>query len=439
MPLNTVRLPGRGDYATAWLGEHPELAQRLLAETHGATALCLCRRPHPKMYIARRGETYYLARFPDTGPIHALQCASYTPDSRYSGRGGYAEGALTERKDGRISVRLDAPLDVIPRTAPAAPVSRQAATSRKARAALSLTGLLHLLWDQAQFNRWAPAMRGRRGYRQVYKFLGEAASGVLMRRRPLSAQLWIPEPFDPTKRRLIARRRDAAFKRLGKGTANRQRRILVVAQLKAVDIDESDRCALRLAHTPPNLMLACPAREAQRLRRQAGIAFPDWPAIAEELRVFVVLTMLCADGAWTIVQLAALPTDPHYLPVLSPAERLLIAHLVETGRYFYKPLPYDRDADHYPSVLLTDAGHDPVPLEISGPSVPSGKVEARVSACRENGRLCWHWDRGLTPHLPTRSIPRPRRPAARPGTTHTPTDRPQGAATARAAPEERVP
>lgn len=438
MPLNTVRLPGRGDYATAWLGEHGDVAQRLLAEAHGTTALCLCRRPHPRMYIARRGETYYLARFPATGPAHALQCASYTPDSRYSDRSGYAEGVLTERKDGRISVRLDAPLDVIPRPAPAAPVSRPAAASRKARAALSLQGLLHLLWDQAQFNRWAPAMRGRRGYRQVYKFLGDAASGVLLRRRPLNTQIWIPEPFVPTKRRLIARRRDAAFKRLGRGAANRQRRIVVVAQLKAVDIDANENCALRLAHTPPNLMLACPAREVRRLRRQAGIAFPDWPAIAAELRVIVLLTMLCTDGAWTVVQLAALPTDSHYLPVLSPAERLLIAHLVETDRHFYKPLPYDRDADRYPSVLLTDAGHAPVPLEISGPPAPSVKVQARVSACRENDRLCWHWDRGLTPHLPTRSIPRPRRRAARPGDTREPAARPQGAA-ARAAPEERVP
>ena len=409
MRTAAIRLPAQGVYSVEWLAAHPDETQRMLRSAHGRHALCLCRRPHPKLYIARRSGTYYLARFPESGASHAPQCASYTPDPAQCGRGAYAPGALTERPDGRVSVNLDAPLDVVPHDCPSSPSPRRASLFGTAREGLSLTGLLHLLWDRAGFSRWSPAMLGRRHYRQVHRFLLEAAADVLVKRRPLAERLWMPEPFVPANRVEIDARRSEALARLSRRAGHRQSRVLVAAQLKSITPADSGGCVLRLAHTPPHLVLACGPAATDRLRRSAGPSGLQWPAIRESLHVFVLLTMRRTDVAWTVSRLAALTTSCHYLPVTTEPDLVLTEHLVQTRRHFYKPLAYDARADHYPRVLLTDAGKDPVPLEISEGEGARGVIGRRVQAWRDRGGLCWHWDRSVTPTLPCRSIPRPPR------------------------------
>lgn len=433
MRLNTVRLPGLGEYSTAWLQSHPDDAQRLLNRAHGGTALCLCRRPHPKLYIARRGSTHYLARFPDTGPEHAPQCASYTPDALYCGRSAYADGAVTERTDGRLSVRLGTPLRISERCARrsqrATKPIRPRVSSEESPGRLSLVGLLHLLWDSAGFNRWVPHMRGRRHYRQLHKYLLEAADRVLLQRRPLGAQLWIPEPFDPLRRAEIDARRAATLSRLSRTSKGRARRVLVAAQLNSLTPrvcadGEDDRpgaggASLSLAHTPPRFDVLCSRDLTACLWHALGPMRRAWPAIDAAYRVWLMLTMERRDsGAWAAADIAALLTEQHYLPVRSAPDRRLTEHLVESDRYFLKPLPYDGAPECYPTALLTDVGREPVPLEISTVDDPHTVTRARVEACRANSMLCWHWDCTVTPHLPTRSIPRAWRrstPRASPG------------------------
>ena len=405
----SIRLPSMGVYSLKWLESHPAEAQRMLKACHGRAALCLCRRPFPKLYIAHRSGTYYLARFPETGPAHAPQCASYTPDPVYCGRGAYASGAIRERSDGRVSVRLGAPFNVVPHRPPSAPVQPAPATALKPRDDLTLVGLLHLLWDRARFNRWAPRMRGRRRYRQVRKYLLEAAGGVLIRRRPLVERLWIPEAFVASDRDAIDARRVTALRRLSAPVRGR-RRVWVAGQLKPLSPDERAGSVLRLAHTPPHLLLAAGPDATARLRRSAGPGLRDWPSVPDGARVIVLLTLRPADNVWSVERVAALATDRHYLPIASASDWLLTEHLVEAGRYFYKPLAYDGEAGRYPNVLLTDAGREPVPLEISGSPDPLSPRRRRVATWREKGRLCWHWDRTVTPNLPTRSIPRACRP-----------------------------
>lgn len=418
MQSATLRLPSQGVYSVEWLDAHPHETQRMLEAAHGRHALCLCRRPHPKLYIARRRGTYYLARFPDSGPAHAPQCASHTPDPEQCGRGAYAAGALTERPDGRIGVRLAAPLDVVSRGAPSP--RRSAPDCDAPREDVSLTGLLHLLWDRAGFARWSPAMQGRRHYRQVHKYLLETAAGVLVKRRPLSERLWVPEPFVAAQRHAIDARRAEALGRLGRPSRGRARRVLVAAQLKSLTPSADGACVLRLAHTPPSLPVACGPVATARLRRSAVPAWNEWPVIRDTCRLVVLLTMRRTEGAWKVSRLAALATDPNYLPLASEPDRELTEHLVDTRRYFYKPLPYDAPADRYPPVLLTDAGEELVPLEIGAETDPSGATRRRVRAWRDKGGLCWYWDRSVTADLPTHSIPRP------PKWRRAPTESPHG-------------
>ena len=39
---------------------------------------------------------------------------------------------------------------------------------------LSLRGLLHYLWEQAEFNKWSPGMAGKRNWFVIRKYLYEA-------------------------------------------------------------------------------------------------------------------------------------------------------------------------------------------------------------------------------------------------------------------------
>ena len=401
MQTPSIRLPSLGVYSVAWLDAHPEETQRMLRDCHGQPARCLCRRPPPKLYIGHRDDTYYLARFPETGPAHAPQCASYTPDPMYCGRGAYAPGAITERTDGRVSVRLDAPLDSNPARGPG--------VQRRPREALTLAGLLHLLWDRARFAAWTPAMRGRRRYRQVRKFLLEAAAGVLAERRPLVERLWIPEPYVHADRHAINARRTKALMKLASPGRGGPRRVLVAGQLKALTNGDDGGAVLRLAHTPPYLLLGCGPGAADRLRRSAGVAWQEGAALRKDTHLFLLLTMERVNGAWAVARIAALPTDRHYLPVTSLRDLLLTEHLVDDGRYLFKPLAYDGSRDDYPTALLTDVGRRAVPLEISTGSDPISVRRRRVAACRDEDRLCWHWDSTRTPHLPVRSIPHPQR------------------------------
>ena len=215
-------------------------------------------------------------------------------------------------------------------------------------------------------------MLGRRHYRQVHKYLLKAADGVLVRRRALGAQIWIPEPFSPELRDAIDARRAEALDRLSRGASGRRRRALVLAQLRAIaplKCDDGRGVTLRLAHTPSCFLLVCNPDAAERLRRAVAPAVRAWPALDDALRVWVLLTMDRDEhGAWQVAQIAGLVTDEHYLPVHPEhpqPDLLLTAHLVEAGRFFHKPLAYDGAAVDYPTVLLTDAGPEPVPLEIS--------------------------------------------------------------------------
>ncbi len=388
-----IHFPQLGTYSRDWLARHPDEAQALLAECKGHYPVCLCKTDGPKLYIAFR-QKYYLARLPNSGPDHAPFCPAYEPDPNLCGRGIYSTTAIKERPDGRISVKLEVPLlirgggnDAPPA---AASISGQAKLQRDG---LKLRGLLHLIWETAGFNRWAPKMAGRRHYKQVYKYCLEAAESILVRRRPLHTEMYVPEPFNPTDKLEIDARRADVFKRLSKTDGGAPRRLMVLAQLKALTLTDYG-CGLRLAHTPPQFMIWCDQELTSRIQRTTDFAFVDWPAIHDEFHVIVLLTMLRNDrGAWQVDTLAPLVTNRHYIPVHSMAEAILAKRLIENQRYFYKPLNYDADTGHYSNFLLSDFGDASVPLEIcDADGAAAAARNARIAQYQEDGTDYWRWN-----------------------------------------------
>ena len=393
-----IRFPDAGNYSREELELNPEKAQHILENAKGMTPMCLCTQQGVPMYIAFR-HTYYLARCPNTGPVHAPYCPSYEPDPSLSGRGIYSKKAVVERPDGLVSVKLSVALNMRSTENTLDPVPQASSPTnglrREKKDSLKLTGLLHLLWEQAQFNRWSPKMKGRRHYRQIYKFLYEAADGIFVQRKRLIDHLYIPEPYIKEQSLEIERRRGALFRKLTHTAKNEPKRMIVIGQVKSFATGELGY-AIRLAHTPPSLLFWFDDRLFNRLKKTIDFAVEDIHDLNEDLKIFVALTVEhTKERAWVASELGALVTTADYIPVISFDEDELARRLIESNRLFYKPMGYDDPKTCYPNFLVTDAGDKVLPLEIFGQN------DSEMANASRNDRITeyvtekdpyWFWD-----------------------------------------------
>lgn len=116
---------------------------------------CMCLRSGDsrgvEMYVARLGDGFIIKRMPSTGSQHAPDCPSYEPLADFSGLGQVLGSAITEDPaTGETALKLDFSLSrVAGRSAmPMADSSNDSVATDGTR--LSLRGLLHYLWDQAE-------------------------------------------------------------------------------------------------------------------------------------------------------------------------------------------------------------------------------------------------------------------------------------------------
>ena len=134
------------------------------------------------MYVARRGNHFYVARMPGSGSLHAPDCASVEDVNFLTGITSYAPEAIVEQENGRLVVNfVPSPTGITP--APS----------------VSLAGLFDLLIDQADLNRYyhlsgAPKVT----WASVRDRLRASSEKLSFRGSPVSAAdlLHIPKPYD---------------------------------------------------------------------------------------------------------------------------------------------------------------------------------------------------------------------------------------------------
>lgn len=119
---------------------------------------CLCLVHGIEMYVARLGEGFIAKRMPGTGSRHAPDCPSYEPPLEASGLGQVLGTAIQEDPaTGETTLKLGFSLSKLGgRTAMPAPGNPSDSVASDG-SRLSLRGLLHYLWDQAELTRWHPA------------------------------------------------------------------------------------------------------------------------------------------------------------------------------------------------------------------------------------------------------------------------------------------
>lgn len=224
---------------------------------------CLCVPGGVEMYVARHRQ-FVVKRMPDTGNRHAPVCSSYEPEAQQSGLGELLGEAVLEREPGRVDLRVDFPWTRTTGRSVARAEPQEIAEVAVARRQMSLRALMHFLFERAGFNRWSPAMQGKRNQGVLCKYLLEAAEDVSVKGVPLRERLYVPEPFNEATKAYAAkgRREKLAMLRPRDG---RSPLALVIGEFKVSEASGRGR-RIWIRHMPDAPLLTT-ARTWERIER----------------------------------------------------------------------------------------------------------------------------------------------------------------------------
>lgn len=360
--------------------------------------LCLCRREGLPMYVARVADRHVLKRMPGTGAKHDFECPSYDPPTVLSGLGGLDGAAIIENADdGFTLLKLAFSLaKVAGRAAPAIHGSANAGEVSSSGSRLSLRALLHYLWEQAGFNRWRPAMSGRRNWAVIRKFLFEAAQNKTAKSRQLADVLYIPEMFDKDREAAIEARRAAFLGRAIQSEAKRRTLALLIGEIKEIT---SARFGQRLTvkHAPGfNLMLA------EDIYRRMNATFATelalWNAIEDSHLIAIATFGIDTSGIASIESIALMTVTSRWIPIESRYEATLIDGVVNHGAGFIKGLRYNLPMNQpMASLVLQQNKAAPVALYVVPDNVNETYRAALGEMIEESGIAAWVWETGTGP------------------------------------------
>ena len=309
------------------------------------------------MYVARlagTNEHLFVKRMPNTGSRHAPDCPSYEPPPESSGLGQVFGSAITEDPvTGETTLKLDFAMSKIAGRSASPTLGGGSDSVASSGTKLSLRGLLHYLWDQADLTRWQPRFAGKRIWGTVRKHLLLAAENKIARGDSLRSRLYIPEVFSVDRRDAISARRMAQWSQAIAAPGKSQHLMLLIAEVKEILPARYGFKAV-VKHVPDQAF-ALDGQLYRRLVRRFEPTLALWGA-SEDIHMVIIATFsVGAAGIPSIVELSLMPATWHWLPVEDGFEKQLIERLVAEGRSFAKELRYNLGAESVvASATLTD-------------------------------------------------------------------------------------
>jgi hypothetical protein len=413
--------PGHGLTAPPYVyevgGQRFETASRgfaeAIADAHAAhhRPRCMCLVEGVEMYVARlagTNEGFIVKRMPNTGSHHAPDCPSYEPPPEFSGLGQVLGSAITEDPaTGETTLKLDFSMTKIAgrSTMPVAGSASDSVATDGTK--LSLRGLLHYLWAQAELTRWQPSFAGKRSWATVRRHLLRAAENKIARGDALQSRLYIPEVFSVEQREEIHARRLAQWAHAMPSPGKSQHLMLLIAEVKELVPARYGYKAI-IKHVPDQAF-ALDEQLYRRLGRRFAPELSLWGA-ADNLHMVMIATFgVSYAGVATIAELSLMPVTQQWLPIEDLFEQQLVERLVRDGRAFVKGLRYNLPAEQpLASAILTDAVESPIALCIA----PRGAGDQPFDAALEDfasviGPRAWVWRvaQGTMPPLPCLSRP----------------------------------
>jgi hypothetical protein len=386
MDLQRLSIKGRV------LTENDPRLQEVLAEIYETPERprCLCVPGGVEMYVARHRQ-FVIKRMPDTGNRHAPVCPSYEPEAQQSGLGELLGEAVLEREPGKVELRVDFPWTRTTGRSVARAEPQDAAEVATARRRMSLRALMHFLFERAGFNRWSPAMQGRRNQGVLHKYLLEAAEDVSVKGVPLRERLYVPEPFNEATKIDAAQRRRAKLAVL-QPREGRNPLAVLIGEFKASETTALGR-RIWIRHLPDAPLLTT-AKTWERIER---VYAPLFEARDADTGVKSRLMMAALVGArrehtYEIEAASLMLTSEHWIPVEGIHELPLVHALVEQRRRFMKPLRYDaKSAAGFANALLLDAGSAVVSLHVVSAFMTPKERLTKEHVTARSGSGAWVW------------------------------------------------
>ena len=371
--------------------------EQALAQVHQAGGAaerprCMCVPGGVEMVVARLANQIILKRMPQTGARHHASCISFEPQQDATGLGELLGDAVVELDTGRVDVRVNFPLTRTSGKSGVHQTSVEPSVVKPTNASVSLKALMHLLFSRAGFDRWSPAMAGKRNQWVIQKYLMQAANGVFVKGQALSDRLYVPEPFSQTTRAESARRRREKLSVLypcdGLSPLG-----LVIGEFKSSDVTEGHR-RVWIRHMPDAPLMV---KEATwlRIEKMFGKLFEAKLADTDAKIRLVIGALIRARTEYTyeIDSATMMMTSAQWIPVEELYELALIQELVNKGRRFWKLLRYDAKPDTiFANALLLDTGASPVPLFGLSPFMNGQQMEHVLTAIAKVGDRAEVWD-----------------------------------------------
>lgn len=391
-----------------WMKDVPGFAEALAqAFDQRLRPRCLCRRNPDgqgiEMYVARLLEGYIVKRMPNTGSQHATNCSSYEPPADLSGLGHVLGTAITEDPaTGQTRLRLGFSLTKMPGRSQMPPVGSETESVSSDGTKLSLRGLLHYLWDQAELTKWHPGFAGKRTWGTVRRQLLSASEDKFARGDSLRSRLYIPETFFLDQRDAINERRSAQWLQALSAPDRPQRLMLLIGEVKEVVPARFGFKAV-VKHVPDQTF-ALDHQLYRRLGRRFETELALWAA-SDEMHMVIIATFSVAETVVPVVsELSLMPVTQHWLPVENAFDEQLVDRLVNQGRTFRKGLRYNLPARiPVANATLSDTGGEPCSLRISREAKADTEVRTQTES-HQHAHLhqswVWHPQDGAMPPLP---------------------------------------
>lgn len=390
------------EYNGARFDAHTEEARKILASAHAKKGrpVCLCRRPPLPMYVAKVNEAFIIKRMPDTGSQHSPDCESYEPPPELSGLGQVIDRAIKEDPEsGEVTLKLAFSMAKQPPRAAPTPGEGETTTVKSDGTKLTLRSLLHYLWDEAGFNRWSPAMEGKRSYAVVRKYLLQAAASKSAKNAPLGDSLYIPEVYNSDKANEIAERARLTFKSIASSSSSRKL-MIVIAEVKRFD-DSNYGKKVVFKHLPSHSFFM-DEKFGEKLLKAFALEVEHARADPDGHLIMVGTFSVSNSGNPNLEEAALMNVDKNWIPYETSEDRLLLERLAEGQRRFVKGLRFNLSKSKpLASVVVTDAAPKQIALYLVQPGMDDAQTAALSDLIENSSLVPWYWhvDQGM-PELP---------------------------------------
>lgn len=374
--------------------------QTILATAHEARQrpLCTCKSPYSEMYIAKVNQHYIVKRMPETGHQHSAECVSYEIPVELSGLGQITGTAIQENiEDGTTALKFDFSLSKgASRNAPIASGMEQDSVKTDGNK-LGLRATLHYLWEQAEFNKWSPAMATKRNWYIVRKFLLEAAKNKTAKGSSLDSLLYIPETFHLDKKDEITKRRLASTSLLHNTETKSQKLMIMIGEVKEIKEARYD-FKIVVKHLPDyHIMLNADIH--RRLIKRFATEIELWSADETSHLMVIGVFGAKASGIASFEEVALMVVNENWIPYDNIDELRLLNKLTRSNHKFTKSLRYNVPSTT-PLASAVLHAYKNTALFIC-PATASDTYKNSLNTLMEESKMdFWLWDAG-SEEIPT--------------------------------------